>query len=133
MYLEHVNVSVANLERSITFYCELFDFSVRWRGLTSDGQPAAHVGNERYYLALFQADKQEDAKNDYGRVGINHIGLVVDDLNTMRERLHRLNVTPHHEADYEPGVRLYFFDPDGIEIELVQYRSIVTAPEGITR
>jgi catechol 2,3-dioxygenase-like lactoylglutathione lyase family enzyme len=61
------------------------------------------------------------APSDYSRVGINHFGFVVDDLDEMRRRLGAAGIQPHHEADYEPGRRLYFLDPDGIEVELVEY------------
>ena len=39
----------------------------------------------------------------------------------VKRQLAALNVQPHLEADYEPGRRLYFFDPNGVEMELVQY------------
>ena len=38
-----------------------------------------------------------------------------------RRRLERLGGTVHFEPDYEPGRRIYFLDPDGHEVELVQY------------
>jgi catechol 2,3-dioxygenase-like lactoylglutathione lyase family enzyme len=121
MYLEHVNLSVANLEQSLAFYRQLFDWDVRWRGFTTSGQPAAHVGDERTYLALFEALEPTPAELDYEHVGLNHFGFVVDDLDAFRNRLKELGVEPHMEQDYEPGVRLYFTDPNGVEIELVQY------------
>jgi catechol 2,3-dioxygenase-like lactoylglutathione lyase family enzyme len=121
MFLEHVNLSVSNLDRSLRFYRDLFGFDVRWRGSTVEGAPAAHLGDARHYLALFEAREAGKANRDYDRVGINHFGFVVDDLSTMKRRLHGLGVVPHFEADYEPGRRLYFFDPDGVEVELVEY------------
>jgi len=122
MLLEHVNLTVADLRRSISFYQNVLGLRIRWRGLTSDGQPAAHVGDDRCYLALFQAVPPADpAETDYSKVGFNHLGFVVDDLDAVRTRLEQEGVAPHHEADYEPGVRLYFMDHDGVEVELVQY------------
>ena len=55
MFLEHVNLTVSDMERSAGFYCDLLGLRVRWKGTTSDGTPAAHVGDDRFYLALFQA------------------------------------------------------------------------------
>ena len=121
MFLEHVNLTVSDLERSAKFYRELFGYRTRWRGKTAQGQPAVHVGNDHHYIALFQAERPGKFERDYGDVGMNHLGLIVHDLGDMKSRLQRLGVDPHHEADYEPGQRLYFFDPDGIEVELVQY------------
>jgi len=117
-------MTVMDLERSISFYTAMFDFTVRWKGQTSDGEPAALVGDDRSYVALFQATaikKEDHDRPDYAVVGLNHFGFVVDDLAACRTRLAGLGITPHHDADYEPGIRLYFFDPDGIEIELVEY------------
>lgn len=121
MFLEHVNLTVSDLDRSVDFYGHLFGFEVRWRGSTSDGKPAAHVGNGQHYLALFEGRSQTRASADYLRTGLNHFGFVIDDLEVMRKRLATLGIEPHHEASYEPGRRLYFFDPDGIEVELVEY------------
>ena len=121
MFLEHVNLTVSNLERSVDFYRQLLDFQVRWEGTIDSGQPAAHVGDDRCYLALFEATKPGHVGQDYGAVGLNHFGVVVDNLDECRQRLAELGVTPTAEADYEPGRRLYFLDPDGIEVELVEY------------
>ena len=58
---------------------------------------------------------------DYDRLALNHFGFVVEDLDAVKEQLAGLNIQPHLEADYEPGRRLYFFDPNGVEEELVEY------------
>ncbi len=121
LILEHVNLTVSDLDRSIDLYCRLFDYRVRWRGTLTDGRPAAHVGTDEHYLALFQAKEPGRVENDYTEVGLNHFGLVVDDLDSLQVRLRELGITPTAEQDYEPGRRVYFFDPDGIEIELIQY------------
>ena len=83
----------------------------------------AHVGTDHHYLALFQASADGRAPRDYSTVGFNHVGFVVDDLDAARERAKGLGTTPHLEADYEPGRRVYVMDPDGIEVELVEYAS----------
>ena len=124
MFLEHVNATVADVDLSVAFYQALLGLRVRWRGQTADGNEAAHVGDDRCYLALFQADRSHRpgrAESDYAAVGLNHFGFVVDDLAATKERLVKLGIQPHHEPDYEPGRRLYFLDPDGIEAELVEY------------
>ncbi|MGB0715712.1 MAG: VOC family protein [Phycisphaerae bacterium] len=122
MFLEHVNLTVKNLDRSIQFYREVFDFDVRWKGKTNNGKPAAHVGDDRCYIALFESESDRSGETiDYGRPGMNHFGFVVDDLDAAIARLRRAGGQPHAEMDYEPGRRCYFLDPDGIEVELVAY------------
>lgn len=120
MRLEHVNLTVADIERSADFYGRLLGIRERWRGTTTAGAPAVHVGNDDFYLALFEGEPR-DVPVDYERVGFNHVGFVVDDIDAAREALASLGATIHHEADYEPGRRAYVFDPDGYEIELVAY------------
>lgn len=121
MLLEHVNLTVADLDRSIAFYSDLLDLHVRWKGPIDQGRLGAHVGDDRCYLALFQATEAGEVDHDYLRPGVNHFGFVVDDLAAARERLAQLGARVHLEAGYEPGTRIYFLDPDGYEVELVQY------------
>lgn len=121
MVLEHVNLTVSDLQQSIDFYCQLFDFRVRWRASADAEKQEAHVGSDDMYIAFFQAPRPGAAEPDYNRVGLNHFGIIVDDLGKYRDRLSRLGVEPHYEPEYTPGRRLYFYDPDHVEVELVQY------------
>ena len=124
MFLEHVNMTVSDLNRSIDFYSKLLGLKVRWQGKTSDGSSAAHVGDDRCYLALFQATAEGKPSNDYSTPGLNHFGFVVDDLDAARDRVAELGAEVHAEMDYDPGRRVYIFDPDGIEVELVEYAKV---------
>jgi catechol 2,3-dioxygenase-like lactoylglutathione lyase family enzyme len=121
MFLEHVNMSVADLDHTIAFYRQLLGLAVRWRGTTPSGLEAAHIGDGRNYLALFEVGERDREEADYGKLGLNHFGFVVDDLDEAKRKLAALNVEPTMEADYEPGRRLYFLDPNGVEVELVEY------------
>ena len=77
MFLEHVNFTVSDLDSSIDFYTRLFGFQVRWKETIEDGRLAAHVGDERQYLALFEAASPGQVENDMTEVGLNHIGLTL--------------------------------------------------------
>jgi catechol 2,3-dioxygenase-like lactoylglutathione lyase family enzyme len=116
-----VNLTVSDLDQSIAFYSDLLDFHVRWKGPIDGDRLGAHVGDDSCYLALFQATEPGAVDHNYLAPGANHFGFVVDDLADARARLDRLGASVHLEADYEPGRRIYFFDPDGYEVELVQY------------
>jgi catechol 2,3-dioxygenase-like lactoylglutathione lyase family enzyme len=122
MHLEHVNLTVADAERSAAFYRDLLGFTLRWKGELPDGRALRHVGDDRHYLALFEADRAGPVDHDYDRVGVNHFGFVVDNLDAARDRLIELGVTQVTDTiDYAPGRRLYFHDPDDYEVELVEY------------
>ena len=53
--------------------------------------------------------------------GLNHLAVVVEDLNATEAAVKAAGFTPQNHGDYEPGRRFYFRDGDGIEYEAVQY------------
>ena len=121
MRIEHANITVNNVEASAAFYLQLMGGRVRWEGTNSSGRRAAHIGDDRTYLSLFEAAEESRAPEDYAVTGFNHLGFEVDDLAAYRRTLEEMGVPIKGEEDYAPGRRLYFYDPDGIEIELVEY------------
>lgn len=126
MWLEHVNLTVSDLDAAAKFYCDLLGLKVRWRReLDAPETPAIHIGDDRFYLALFAADPDQAARlpePEYTRVGFNHLGFVVDDLDAKVAWLAQRGIEARIMDEYEPGRRAYFYDPDGIEVELVEYR-----------
>lgn len=113
--LEHVNISVADPEASARWLGEVFGWRVRWQGRTDRGL-TVHCGTDASYVALWEegADRPEGGC-------LNHIGVVVDDLDAVEAHVRASGLVPHHHADYEPGRRFYVFDGDGIEWEVVSY------------
>ncbi len=53
--------------------------------------------------------------------GLQHLGILVDDLDPIEERVRAEGIEPFHFMTYEPGRRFYFFDANGIEFEVVAY------------
>ena len=124
MRLEHVNITVNDIEQSKRFYAEVFDFDTRWEGIATGSEgpvKAVHMGTGDTYLSLFEAEKKGRAPANYGAAGLNHFGLQVEELAPYRRRLAEMGVTLHLDEHYEPGERIYFYDPSGVEIELVTY------------
>jgi catechol 2,3-dioxygenase-like lactoylglutathione lyase family enzyme len=123
--VEHVNLTVKNPDATAQMLCDLFGWRVRWSGDAIHGGRTVHVGGETSYLALYTGpggDRQTPAQNSYVQLGgLNHIGIVVDDLDAIEARVKAAGFTPHSHADYEPGRRFYFHDGDGIEFEVVSY------------
>jgi catechol 2,3-dioxygenase-like lactoylglutathione lyase family enzyme len=120
--LEHVNITVGDAERSAALLERLFGWRVRWSGLAMAGGRTVHVGTDDQYLALYTRKGADGAPLAW-RKGepLNHVALVVDDLEAVESRVAEAGLTPFSHADYEPGRRFYFFDPDGIEFEVVSY------------
>ena len=118
-YLEHINITVSDIERSAALLRDLMGWHDRWRGPSQLGGETIHVGGEADYIAVYTKGAPVDrfAKG----APLNHVGLVVDDLDAAEAVVKAAGLEPFNHADYEPGRRFYFFDWDGIEFEMVSY------------
>ena len=117
--LEHVNVTVADPQRTAQMLCDLFGWHIRWQGPARAGGFTVHVGANDTYLAVYAWPPQTAPALDSGR--LNHIGVLVDDLDATEAKVIAAGYTPHNHGDYEPGRRFYFDDENGIEFEVVSY------------
>lgn len=123
MALEHLNYTVTDPDKSAAFFCEVFGWKIRWAGAAISGGRSVHVGDDDSYLALYTPPGDLDQPhNSYGQIGgLNHVGIVVNDLDAIEAKVSAAGYTPHNHGDYEPGRRFYFDGPDGIEVEVVSY------------
>jgi catechol 2,3-dioxygenase-like lactoylglutathione lyase family enzyme len=120
--IEHVNITVSDPDRTATLMQALFGWCIRWRGPALNNGQTIHVGAEGHYLALYtQPEATYSAAGFVKGAPLNHIGIVVDDLDEVEARVRAAGLTPFNHADYEPGRRFYFLDHDQIEYELVSY------------
>lgn len=121
-FLEHVNITVSDPRRTATMLCDLFGWHVRWEGAAKNNGLTLHVGTDDSYLAVYSMGGLARAGDSYTAVGgLNHIGIVVGDIDAIEARVKAMGFTPHTHGNYEPGRRFYFDDADGIEIEVVSY------------
>jgi catechol 2,3-dioxygenase-like lactoylglutathione lyase family enzyme len=118
-FLEHANITVSDPDRSSALLQKLCGWHERWRGPSQLGGWTIHVGNDRDYLAVYT---NEGRGGPYAKgAPLNHIGVVVDDLDAAEKIVVEAGLVPMNHGDYEPGRRFYFFDWDGIEFEMVSY------------
>lgn len=120
--LEHVNVTVADPDRTAALLERLFCWRVRWAGPAGSGGRTVHVGTQDQYLAVYAGGDSGGAPRGWAKgLPLNHVAVVVDDLADVEARVAAAGLTPFGHGDYAPGRRFYFFDPDGIEFEVVSY------------
>ena len=121
--LEHINFNVSDPKRTADLICTIFGWKIRWEGPSDAGGYTCHVGNDQNYLAIdSEGTPRPSGIPRYAvRAGLNHIGVVVDDLDATEARVRAAGYAPHHHADYEPGRRFYFRDHDEVEYEVVSY------------
>ncbi len=121
--LEHANITVTDPKATAAWMGRVFGWDIRWEGPGMETGYTVHVGEEDSYLALFSyGDAKPGTASSYRTVaGLNHLAVVVDDLEAVQAKVVAEGFTPGTHYDYEPGRRFYFDDGDGIEFEVVCY------------
>src|SRR5688572_17893438 len=140
----HLGFTVSDLDRSVAFYRDLLGFTVAYeRGeVTADYMPRlVGISGARLkvtgldlaglHLDLIQylAPEGEVSPNRTCDVGNGHVGFTVDDLWMAYHRLSEAGVTFKSEpvsiteGPNRGGWAVYFTDPDGITLEMIQRAS----------
>ena len=123
---EHVNMTVTDPHKTAKMLERLFGWHTRWSGPSKGGGETVHVGTDTHYVALYTLPgaNPTEPEGSYRQVGaVNHLGLLVDDLDAAEKRVLAAGIKTHSHQVYEPGARFYFHDDDGIEYEVVSYAS----------
>lgn len=121
--LEHVNITVPDAKATAAFLTRLLGWHVRWEGESLNGGYSVHIGEDGSYLALYspKTPVTPAVPRYVNSAGLNHVGIVVDDLDSVEARVRDMGFETHSHADYEPGRRFYFDGPDAVEYEIVSY------------
>jgi catechol 2,3-dioxygenase-like lactoylglutathione lyase family enzyme len=116
---EHINVSTRNIKAMQEFYQILFP---NWY-IRAEGEGWMHLGNSQFYISMFEEpEAPQRSHQPYYSIGFNHIGFVVTNAAAIEETLKGNAIK--YEIVYdapETKCRIYVFDPDGNELELVEY------------
>jgi glyoxylase I family protein len=150
MILEHVGLTVSDLERSLRFYTEVLGFSLLRKTTTN---AYLYLGDQLLELTQCRVaagasplrSVEECEERLSGGVGITHVGFRVDDMEQAVARIEELGgqlITPPYE--FEPQIEYVgepvdeklrraakpvgrrcwriaiFADPDGIILELLE-------------
>jgi catechol 2,3-dioxygenase-like lactoylglutathione lyase family enzyme len=136
----HVGVCVSDLERSVTFYCDVLGFTeVAHRLNVTDEESAnlldfAEMDVELVYLERdgirlellwYRMPEWErtEGRRPMNRVGLTHLAFRVGDLDELCLRIEAEGgtVLPATTATFEHGNRgVMTMDPDGIRVELIE-------------
>ena len=130
--IDHLDLVVSSLERSLAFYRGLLEPLGYVRESTIEGERGEHVvylgrigGMGSVSLREAQSDAHEVPYDRYA-VGLHHLAFsassraAVDERTAwLRERGATIESGPQ-EYDYTPGYyAVFFYDPDQIKLELV--------------
>ncbi len=128
LHLEHINLVVNDVPAMLAFYQTAFPhWRIRDTGKGDwNGKPRTwlHFGDDYHYIALSDNGEGENRDLDGHQIGLAHFAYVTNDIDAITNRL--------VEAGYKiakPGAidrfrkNVYFIDPQGFEVEFVEYQS----------
>jgi len=126
--LEHINLVVNNIEESLKFYQAAFPhWSVRGGGKGEwYGKPRnwVHFGDDYQYIALNDNGVNENRDLAGHQVGLAHFAFVTSDIKGMIARLAQAGFSVDKDgAEDEYRENIYYIDPDGFDVEFVQYHN----------
>jgi catechol 2,3-dioxygenase-like lactoylglutathione lyase family enzyme len=123
--LEHANMTVTSLDEAVRFLTTaLPDFQPRGGGDSANGGRWLHVGTDDSYIALHEPATADETAQTPSRGPVNHLGFVVDDADSLHQRLTDAGYRQGYVAPTHPyRKRVCFLDNDGGEWEFVQYLS----------
>jgi catechol 2,3-dioxygenase-like lactoylglutathione lyase family enzyme len=118
--IDHVALSVRDVERSAQWYMEVLGFERRYQEMW-DGVPV-FIGKGTTALALFPVNSNERASFARGQVRMLHLALRANRQNFLaaQEELKRRGIK-FESQDHEISHSIYFRDPDGHKLEITTY------------
>ena len=119
----HVHLKVANLDRSLAFYCDVLGFEVMQRY----GSQAAFVsaGGYHHHIGLNTWESKDGSPPAPGTTGLFHVAIRYPYRATLADALRRLTkagIRLDGASDHGVSEALYLHDPDHNGIELYRDR-----------
>ena len=134
--VHHVDLVVSSIERSLPFYTELLGPLGFHRVSEVEGERGEtiwYLGGRGSAIGLREAQSESGPYDRY-RVGLHHVAFEADSRAQVDERAawaraHGAEIESEpQEYAYLPGYyAVFFYDPDGLKLEIVYVPGLVAA------
>ena len=113
--MDHVNMTVKNLEESVEFYKKLFGFEVKKE---QPEDKSKIIGNDSIKLCLYENPEMSPEG------GIAHFGFHIENFDEIMETCKSLGVKVYYDGpvQFEKSRSIYIEDPSGYDIELSEIK-----------
>lgn len=129
--LDHVALSVPDIEQSVAWYQKMFGFKVYRRSGQPNGMQTAYIQRGDVHIELFQVpgaaplpESRRDPSEDFRTYGVKHFAFRVKDVRAVLTELQAKGVKVVFELRDYPGAAFAFVsDNAGNAVELIQYKT----------
>ncbi len=115
----HVHLKVADLERSLAFYCGVLGFQLTQR--YGPGSAFVSAGGYHHHIGLNTWESLGGKAPPPGTTGLYHVAILYPDRKALADALRRLiehQIPLDGASDHGVSEALYLQDPDGNGLEL---------------
>ena len=119
----HVHLKVADIERSLAFYCGVLGFELVQR--YGPGAAFVSAGGYHHHIGLNTWESRGGSPPPPGSTGLYHVAILYPTRAALADALRRLiaaRVPLQGASDHGVSEALYLADPDGNGIELYRDR-----------
>jgi catechol 2,3-dioxygenase-like lactoylglutathione lyase family enzyme len=128
--VDHINLTVRNLEESLQWYGRIFGFVKVEGGTGASGGPWAIVRKDDLMLCMYEAPHRRFVDGDQLTKekihGVYHFGIRITDKNAWEKTLSD-NAIESYRWQYPHSYSWYINDPTGYEIEVAHWDNDVVS------
>lgn len=126
--LAHAGMKVKDMDKSLAFYCDGLGFKRKFTLYRDESDKLPWIeylefGDQQFVELFYSYEERKEHPNLKEYYSLYHIALVVDDIHEAAAQFKEKGI--HMKSDLVLGPdhtwQLWIVDPDGNEIEIMQY------------
>ncbi|WP_145407587.1 VOC family protein [Paenibacillus xylanexedens] len=126
--IAHAGMKVKDMERSLQFYCDGLGFKRKFTLYRDEEQSQPWIeylefGDKQFVELFYSYEERKERPNLKEYYAMYHLALVVDDIHEAAQQFRAKGIPLKSEPVLGPDHtwQLWIVDPDGNELEIMQY------------